>query len=189
MTVRNTLIGGTDYVTPQDRIKPTDLNDTFNEFANYVFAGKIQQIYTAAGLDNSISGSNQSATATVEMNAISAVNIGNADYVKIEVNALAYVLGDNQNATINIKIEAKEVGGSYSDSLATSVFLEALTSDTSGINSETKSNQSFNHYHTLTTGEKSNGVQFQITISMATGADTTNEASFTNRQIVIKNQY
>lgn len=36
--IKNTSLGGTDFSTPSDRVKPTDLNDTFNAAANLSYA-------------------------------------------------------------------------------------------------------------------------------------------------------
>lgn len=36
MAIKNTLLGGTDFATPSDRVKPTDLNDTFNSAAGFL---------------------------------------------------------------------------------------------------------------------------------------------------------
>lgn len=36
MAVKNTELGGTDFATPSDRVKPTDLNDTFNAAAGFL---------------------------------------------------------------------------------------------------------------------------------------------------------
>lgn len=38
MTIKNTKLGGTDFTTPSDRVKPTDLNNTFDEVANRIAA-------------------------------------------------------------------------------------------------------------------------------------------------------
>ena len=36
MAVKNTILGGTDFTTPDARIKPTDLNDTFDASAGWI---------------------------------------------------------------------------------------------------------------------------------------------------------
>lgn len=63
MTVKNTLLGGNDWATPSDRIKPTDLNDTFNVVAGQdnlasLFVDVAQNIFnqTYIGFDSRLAG-------------------------------------------------------------------------------------------------------------------------------------
>lgn len=65
MSNKNTLLGGTNYATPSDRVKPTDLNDTFNAAAGFLnWCGKnfndlVQLLFNAdyLGFDSRLSNS------------------------------------------------------------------------------------------------------------------------------------
>ena len=62
MAVKNTILGGTDFTTPDARIKPTDLNDTFDAASTFLawcgsnFKDTAQLIYNAAyiGFDGNL---------------------------------------------------------------------------------------------------------------------------------------
>lgn len=79
-----------------------------------------------------------------------------------------------------MKIQSKEKGGSYSDSLA------YTTLSSGNLNSTDSILINLEWYHTLTAGEKSNGVQFKV-FSKSIGADIGDIASVTNVQTIVHN--
>ena len=62
MVIKNTALGGTDFATPSDRVKPTDMNDTFDAAAKFLiwcasnFNDTAQNIFNAAyiGFDSKL---------------------------------------------------------------------------------------------------------------------------------------
>ena len=149
---------------------------------------QIAQVSTTTSLNGSETGASGGSTArSFEFDAITASDLGNAVYLKTDLNFTGYVLRDDSNGsgTIAYKIETKEVGGSYSDSLASVNLLSAIPS------SEFYSNYNsaeFSWLHTLTAGEISNGVQVKITVTVTNtgnGSTDVGQASFTLRQAVL----
>jgi len=135
-----------------------------------LYKGNAIEIYTGNALDISETGGG--ATNSYEMTAISAADLVGATYIKISMTAYFNAAGTS-GARLYYKVETKEIGGSYSDSLAS----REICDNTSGERMAT-----IDYYHTLTAGEKTNGVQVKLTISANANGDGTQ--AFTNIQII-----
>jgi len=159
MTIPNTFSNGT-------AADGTEVNENFTYVTN-----KIHQIYTDNGLDISETGAGDSNS--VELDAVSSANLAGRTYLKISITAAARSSGTSA-PQINFKIETKEIGGEYSDSLAIIDWVEA---DVTQLTTRTLS-----WVHTLTGGEKTNGVQVQLTTSAPANGDGVQQ--FTNIQII-----
>lgn len=150
--------------------------------ASYI-AGKIQQIYASTGFDTSQAGSGTD-TDDHELTAIVAADMAGFSYVEISILCLS-VLADSGGAgssiaNTTIKIEAKETGGAYGNILA-ATNVDAMWQQT-GTNHQLST---IRFIHTLTAGEKTNGVQFKIT-STSDCAHANLSASLTNKQTVVR---
>lgn len=159
-----------------------DLNDNF---ASLEYAA----IYTSTGFDTTaVSTTN---TASYEFSAITAADLANADYLIIEITALTAATnngGSAAGASCNFHIETKEVGGSYADSFPDTLVHEiTTTSASSGDTIRSSVLKTFKWVHTLTAGEKSNGVQ--VKVSSTSTAGTSCSAAVTNKQTTIKLGY
>ena len=167
------------------------LNDGyFNE--NY-YGSKTHQIYTGDGFDVTRN-TNGSDTDDHELDSISATNLQGSDY--IEITMLVYSAqfcskdgADAATATNYLKIESKAIGGSYSDSMTTKTISLLTPSN----NTQHTSNNTIviKWIHTLTTTEKSDGVQFKITATATASisASSSVATSLTNLQTVVKGVY
>ncbi len=165
----------TDF-TDGDALPESDLD------GNFIAAGEIKQIYTGTGFNSSVSGANQSDTQNHELTAISAANLGNADYLIVEIAATHRVQGTaNTTATTSMKIETKEIAGAYSDSMTNQTMFQQNSSDTNSGNG-IRTSKTLKWVHTLTAGEKSNGVQVRIESNSSTGNQALDDASVTNIQ-------
>lgn len=134
---------------------------------------KVQQIYTGSALDTSTATS-----PTFELDVIT--DTLGYNYLKIKITAnttLATTSGSGTRPSQNIKIETKDVGGAYSDSLASTNFNKI----TGAIESSTDILNTLVWHHTLTNNEKANGIQVRISVI---NQPQIGSASFTNKQIV-----
>jgi len=142
----------------------------------------VKQIYTGTGYDSTFTGVGN-ATGTFELNALTAAEIKGATHLKIEVTGKT--MNDNgggSESKVEYQIETKEIGGVYSDSLP----LEIIRSNNDATTSQRTRDLSFTfiHYHTLTAGELTNGVQVRMN-SKSTQIAASNTSSFTNHQTVL----
>lgn len=142
------------------------------EVNNNFLGNVIQEIYTGTGFNSVLNGAGSN-TASHELNVITAAVIGNSDYVIIEVTCST--IGEDSN-DIDLKIESKDVGGSYVTDFDNKVY-ENLNSDRITVIRTIK------WVHTLTANEKLNGLQLQLT-STCTNSSTGSSA-FTNVQTII----
>jgi len=118
----------------------------------------------------------------VEPSAVSAASIGTANYliVKMTGQALVALNAVSKNGVVSLKLEIKEVGGAYG-----TAYDKIVCNAKTGTADATSGSASFytvEYVHTLTAGQKSNGVQIKVTSTSSTGAGIT--ASYTNAQIV-----
>lgn len=159
-----------------DTTLSTKLNDNFT-------ATRIAQVYSSTGFDTSISDpATGTSTASYELDAIASSTIGNADYAIFYITVSGNIRRGSGSAAAGIKIETKEIGGSYSVSLAQTnvIALPDLNTD-DGVTSIS----TLMWVHTLTSGEKSNGFQAQIT-GHATLSSGEVSATLTNKQVVLQ---
>ena len=101
----------------------------------------------------------------LEFDAISAANLTDAKYVKISVTSA----NSSTGASGYLTIQTKEVGGEYADSLAQTEIVYITTAHS------LTATGSFIWHHTLTAGEKTNGVQVKVILSGITNIMTTLE--------------
>ena len=166
--------------TAGERLTAQDLNDNFGGV-------KIHEVYTGTDLDLSNSTTSET-SATHEFTAITADNLGNADYIDLELNLFQFIYHDETvQGDSYIKIESKDIGGSYSDSLAKSITMSGDYNNTGTPTTSNGSLQCIRWVHTLTASEKSNGVQFRVTNYIKSGM--VNPSTSTNRQVIIKGVY
>ena len=176
MVVRDEVVGD---VNDGDQ-----LNDGYFNTINY--RNSIIQVYTGASansiLTSAADGNNE---ASVELTAIPAGKILN--YVRVRITGTAAV-GNNQSAAsgVQVKIQTKETGGAYSDSLAYVYFYKIDSSYDDNQNRTHTSTHSMEYLHTATSGEKSNGMQVKVFTNSVLDVHSGDTAtvSFTNIQIV-----
>lgn len=135
----------------------------------------IKQIYTGTDLDiSSVTSSNH------ELNTITSAQLIGKDYIYMVVNLQSVARANTISLGTNyLKIETKDVGGSYSDSFANSVIGGRGYVTASG-NFGFNSAYSLTWIHTLTANEKSAGIDIRFTTEITGIA-----GSITNKQIVI----
>jgi len=158
-------------------ILPSGVWALFSEEANYAVANgwTVHEIYTGDGFDSGLSGPEQSH----ELLSISGGVVEN--YVKIRITANVR-FWQNQAAT-EVKIQCKEIGGSYDDIIP--YFAWYLFNDNlSSMISQTALGTTYEYIYTPTTGEKTNGMQFKI-FSRSSGVGT---AYIINAQTVVEYQ-
>ena len=174
MTDRTTFV----QVVEGDQLSEGFFNELFNRVKTY-------QIYTSTGFDTTITGTGNNED-NHELTAIATADIAGLTYLKISVT-YNYVLwrDDIDEEIVELKIQTKEVGGAYADSLAYTELhnIESV----SGTNNPVYfvGTNTFVYYHTLTAGEKTNGVQVNIFSKSTVSAGTTSKASLTNVQTTI----
>ena len=137
-----------------------------------LFKREQMEVYAGTGFDSSQSGAGTD-TDNHEFTAISAANLLGADYLEITIT---YVTTNNTDNDSYLQIQTKEIGGAYGDT-----FPSTLINENGVANSMV---HVLRWVHTLTAGEKTNGVQVNI-ISTSTVASAY-IASVTNKQTVIK---
>lgn len=126
-------------------------------------------------------------TTTLEYDAIPSSTLEGADYVEVYVTGTARAQATSANdAQVNLIIESKEVGSTYSTDLNLTLNQQDDTS-----NNNTHAGDSiagtWMWVHTLTSGEKSNGVQFRLSVSLDNGGGVS--SAFTTAQVVFKVAY
>jgi len=154
---------------------------------------KIHEVYVGSGFDSTQSGTGTDEQ-SYEMTAITTTNLGNADYLIIEVMASHYckTQGDFSSRrfdpTTYLKFQTKDIGGSYADSMPEQFIVKYL--DDFGASKKTWTITT-KWVHTLTVDEKANGVQVQV-FSKSKGDEYSGQlgdASVTNVQTVITGGY
>lgn len=137
-------------------------------------ASKVHAVYTGTDF-NTITGE----TNSYEFPDITASELSGADYIEI---TLLVAYSSTRQSGPSVKIETKDLPGSYSDSMAYRSLL-GLVYDTTGHSSTT----TVGWIHTLTADEKTNGVKIKITSNSPSASPGTRALS--NIQTVIKGAY
>ncbi len=151
MAVKILSLGGTDWVNG-DILTATDLIETIEKAGILV-----HQIYTGTGFNVSGSGD----TDEHELNAITNTNANKFTYVKISLCYKANAGASAVNSSnMQLKIQSKETGGGYGDEFAFSVV--AAGHPSTGGGGGDNNFATITWYHTLSAGEKTNGLQFKI---------------------------
>ncbi len=173
MVVINTKLGGTD---PSDGqiLTAENFTDTIN--ATII---KPEIIYTGSGYDSS----GIDNTDSEEIGTISAATLVGKNYLKIEIFGTAYIDAETNGAgTVKIKIQTKDIGGSYVDSLTYKNILNYDYNGGSNLDHTETQSQYIVYYHTLTTDEKTNGVGVTM---FSNSTSNLGGSSFTNIQTVV----
>jgi len=147
----------------------------------------VKQVYTGTGFNSAKSGTAGSDTQDHELDAITSTSLQGYDYVVIEITGFSGVCSaqSSGSAAVEVKIQAKETGGVYVDSMAYKTTL-CVSSFSPGA-FPTSVTSTLTYYHTLTAGEKANGVQFTVfSRSTTTGPGSDNSSSFTNINTTVK---
>lgn len=144
----------------------SELNSNFNSF-------KVIEVYSGTGLNVNRVGGGYAGTDTesIELTAVASSTIYGANYVTVNISGVfdsSMPSGDSGYA--NVKIEIKEIGGSYSTLFYKTVYEVNDESDF-------KSYRNVQYTHELTAGEKSNGFQIQISVSGTSSANVSYEGN------------
>tara|TARA_Y100000310_G_C20694681_1_gene824708 strand:+ start:4235 stop:4759 length:525 start_codon:yes stop_codon:yes gene_type:complete len=146
--------------------------------------GTIQEVYTDSGYDTTISGAVQSQENDYELTAITAADLSGMNYVKITMLGKTNVRSkDGYNGTVQLKIQTKDTGGSYSDSM---VYRTTLEQDTANDETDIVLTGSTNWIHTLTDDEKTNGMQIKVFSKSTSGDSSQIQAGYVNYQTAIE---
>jgi len=181
MAVKNTILGGTDFTTPDARIKPTDLNDTFDAAGGWVTMKEILELDTTTDFDFSVGPGGASPSHSKEYTISWTASEVPPNYLKVKV--LGTFKANNGSSTqahasVSLSIQAKETGEAYSTRYSKEVVNCATY--TSG------QDNMIDFLFELTAGEKANGLVVRIGISGIPGSSSAGSIVFSNDQIVIE---
>jgi len=158
---------------------PKQNGDTLYASEVNLFKRNSLQIYTGTDLDVNVV--NTTTENSYEFAAISSSDLKGADYICVKIIGTIQVLGPQTTISrVRFKVQTKEIGGSYSDSLPYTV----CAGGEHGASNTYEYSYCFEYLHSLTAGEKANGVQVKIFCegySNNTGA----RAKFNNIQTII----
>jgi len=120
--------------------------------------------------------------ASYEFNPISSDFLNEKDYLRIEITGTCRTRSEyDRLGEVEIKIQTKNIGGDYTDSL---IYTTIHLTKKRDVDENTQTSTfTFTYYHTLTSEEKMNGVQVKIFSKSTALYDAA--ASFTNIQTVI----
>jgi len=160
--------------------------DTINRLQN-----PIRRIYTGTDL-NSAQTNAGSDESTYEFTEINAAELMDANYIKItitghsELNPISGAVYANVNT--QLKVQTKEIGGAYADSTGYQVVASHSYND--GGSSNVSSGNSWTWVHTVTSGQKTAGIQIKVfstsyVANNGTGSTGVSSA-FTNKQVVVE---
>ena len=175
MTVPNTFVNGT-------VANATEVNANFSAVTGSIEYGdkfnKLVELYTGSDLDFSYN--NTGGSTIHDFNSISSGSLIGVTYVIIDINAVFYTgFDDGGNASISLRLQTKDIGGSFSDTFPMTVLM-----DITGEGNDDTGYSYLSHFkwiHALTNDEKTNGIQIRINPYGYAGAD--GRTTFTNRQI------
>jgi len=110
--------------------------------------------------------------------------ISGKTYAVIEITGYSKAVDVSSSASyVQLKIQTKDVGGSYSDSMSYKTIIYTLDNS----NVDVRTTQTVKWVHTLTADEKTNGIQVKVFSKSIVGAASASaSASFTNIQTVLK---
>lgn len=141
----------------------------------------VMQVYTGSGFNSSAT--NTTDTQDHELTAITSDQCKSAGYVKVKITGTGIVntgVAGATNATVELKAQIKETGGSYADIVAYKVYVRE---NANGATATTTTTATYEVLATITEGMKTNGFQIKVfSQSISDNADA--DASFTNIQTV-----
>lgn len=154
----NTKLGGTN-ASDGDVLDAADLNDTFDVVAPSAMLMKHtttnDYIYTGSGFDAT---NNETDDHTIQ---ISSTELRNANFIFINITAALFATGGNgTNGSASIKVERNETGAS---SWSTLYDASIGAHSSSGEGDSTTQIATIIIPVTLTSGEKTNGIDIKIT--------------------------
>jgi hypothetical protein len=150
----------------------------FNEGYNSETKNSVLDIYT--GTDFNFIGVELVTTKTKEFTYTS-TQLASSDYLEIYLLGVCHAEYEDSasRGRVQVKIETKETGGSYSDSLSTQTIM-----DTNGASEGLSESRSIKHIHELTSGEKSNGIVVKVSV-IGNSAGPYSETSFTLQELTL----
>jgi hypothetical protein len=156
----------------------------FNQ--HYYSRSRVAQVYTSTGFDATRTSATAGNTSnSVELTALTSTQIQGANYLILDVTAevvseIIRSSGASHTSTPSLQVETKEVGGSYADTYAKKNIITVRQTNFDGkiVTNEVKT---LRIIHTLTAGEKSNGVQVRITGHADTSGTTSTTGTITNQ--------
>jgi hypothetical protein len=151
-----------------------------------LFKRNTTNIYSSTGFDSTLgpSAAAGSDEQSHELTAITGANLVGATYLKITILGGMSMQCTTGNASqAELKIQVKETGGAYGDSLA---YVQlGRTPNTGNTESQIGTTQTI-YYHTLTAGEIANGAQVKVfSKSTISNNGVSDWASFTNVQTIV----
>ena len=149
--------------------------------------GKPIIIYTGDGFDTMRASTSSGSDSDDHELAISAEDLSGANYLAIDIFATIQSKcassSMGSSCSVSIKIETKNLGGFYTDSLTTKTVQSSSSYDSKDFFVGLKT---LKWLHTLTNDEKIDGIQVKITTTCTTSTSTTTlTTEFTNIQTVI----
>lgn len=169
MAIPNTLTNGT--IADADEVM---------ENLNYTNPS-IFQVYTGTGFNSTQTGSGNT-EASYELTAITSASLTNKQYVRIKVTGTAFAnCYTNKIAYVQLKIQAKQTGGSYGDDLVYKYLNYQYDSAAANV----YMTYTLEWLHTLTAGEIASGCQFKI-FTNSSSNDANGSANFVNIQTIVE---
>ena len=150
----------------------------------YTSVPKIQQIYTGTGFDSSITTTGYDEDSH-ELDVIPASKTANATYARVRVLYNTRIICDRSSTSdTSIKLQVKEVGGIYYSALGYKYLWYGDYTNDSREHDRRKTDV-FEYLHTLTSDEKTKGIQFNI-FSKSQSASNDGAAYFTNIRTIVE---
>ena len=141
---------------------------------------RVLELYTGSALD--------SVTSSTQSHELTATTFGDSKPTYLKINIQAIMSADCGStssagtASINLKLEVKDIGGSYATIFDRNILNVAKAA------SSTDRNTAYDNYislfHTLTANEKANG--FQVKLTTTTAEANGGNVDFTNENIIVE---
>lgn len=129
---------------------------------------RILNLYAGSGFDASNAAGGTTSN-NVELDDISSAYIGLKTYLQINLSLYKHIQRSSGSPLLKIKVELKELGGAYSTIFEENVLVVNSPDDV-------YIRDALNIIHTLTAGQKANGVKIKITgTATSAGAGQTSE--------------
>ncbi len=162
MAVRTVKLGGSDW-SDGEVLDGADLNDTFDATNDNI--SQIIEVYTGTDFDTDARANSSTSPSVTdeqshEFTAITAADLTNKNYIKVYMTVtFSATASGSADGQAYLKVQSKEIGGAYTDSLVYTSLGKAEDDGEGEVNYQTVS---INYLYTLTAGEKTNGVQLKI---------------------------
>lgn len=144
------------------------------------FQDRVKEVYVGSSFDNSTNGT----TATHELTDVSAADLASYNYIKITMLVTTNLSTPDTSAnSATIKIEKKDIGGSYADLLGSTVVRS--NSPVPSHNASRVQSKTIVAYGAVTSAMKSTGLRLKISNTIDTGS-TAVTTSLGNIQTVVE---